>query len=155
MIYSVGARQRFVMLLGCYTGGMKTFALRLRPHQDLYEELAAFTREKGLQAGVILTGVGSLERVELRLAHHPQTTVWQQDYYEIVSLTGTLSHDGLHLHMAVADGTGQTIGGHVKKGNRVNTTAEIVIGELREVKFARVMDEETGYGELVVEQKEK
>lgn len=132
---------------------METFALRLRPHQDLYEELAAFAGEQRLQAGFILACVGSLRRVELRLAGQPNTTVWAQNTFEIVSLTGTLAPDGAHLHLSASDGTGQTIGGHMGKGNLIHTTAEIVIGELSDLRFSRARDGETGYNELVVEKR--
>jgi predicted DNA-binding protein with PD1-like motif len=42
------------------------------------------------------------------------------------------------------------IGGHVKEGCVVHTTAELVIGELEEFIFARELDRETGFDELVV-----
>jgi hypothetical protein len=49
--------------------------------------------------------------------------------HEIVSLVGTLALDGDHLHIAVSDSTGRTIGGHLMEGSLVYTTAEIAVGE--------------------------
>jgi len=43
-----------------------------------------------------------------------------------------------------------TLGGHLQDGNIVRTTAELVIGELTDVSFSRLLDPETGYDELVV-----
>lgn len=131
---------------------MKTYALRLRPHQDLRAELEAFAKANDLKAGFIMTCVGSLRHAALRLANQPDTTHYE-DKFEILSLVGTLSPDGPHLHIALADGTGKTIGGHVQAGNLIYTTAEIVIGELDDVTFSRPIDPETTYDELVVSQR--
>jgi predicted DNA-binding protein with PD1-like motif len=69
---------------------------------------------------------------------------------EIVSLTGTLGADGLHVHISLAAADGVCIGGHLVQGCIVNTTAELVIGELPDVAFHRLADPATGYAELVV-----
>jgi predicted DNA-binding protein with PD1-like motif len=61
-----------------------------------------------------------------------------------VALSGTLSPDGPHLHIAVADAAGRTLGGHLGVGSIVHTTAEIVVVELRGVDFSRQPDRETG-----------
>jgi predicted DNA-binding protein with PD1-like motif len=128
---------------------MKTYALRLRPHQDLRLELEAFAKANDLKAGFIMTCVGSLRQAELRLANQNETTHYE-DKFEILSLVGTLSPDGPHLHIALADGTGKMIGGHVQAGNLIYTTAEIVIGELDDLVFSRPIDPETSYDELAI-----
>lgn len=128
---------------------MKTYALRLHPHQDLRLELEAFARAHQLQAAFILTCVGSLRHAALRLANQPDTTHYE-DKFEILSLVGTLSPDGPHLHVALSDGTGRTIGGHLQPGNLIYTTAEIVIAELSDKQFSRPIDPETTYDELVI-----
>jgi hypothetical protein len=73
-----------------------------------------------------------------------------QERFEIVSLTGTISRHGCHLHMALADHQGNVVGGHVLEGCEVFTTAEIVIGECVNQVFSREHDEDTGFDELVV-----
>jgi uncharacterized protein len=128
---------------------METYALRLRPNQDLRHELEAFAKAKNLQAAFILTCVGSLRHAALRLANKPDTTHYE-DKFEIVSLVGTLSKDGPHLHISLSDGTGTMIGGHVQMGNLIYTTAEIVIGELADKVFSRPIDPETTYDELEI-----
>jgi predicted DNA-binding protein with PD1-like motif len=127
--------------------GLKTYALRLRPGQDLRVELERFAKEKGLRAGLILTAVGSLQKASLRLANQSNPTSYE-DKFEIVSLVGTLSPDGVHLHLSLSDGTGKTIGGHLVEGCTIYTTAEIVIGELKGLRFTREQDAQTGYKEL-------
>lgn len=128
---------------------MRTFALRLPPGADLKQELVRVTTDQQLQAGFVLTCVGSLRLAALRLADQPDTTLYEGKF-EIVSLVGTLCPDGPHLHISISDGQGVTIGGHLQDGSQVYTTAEIVIGELEDSRFTRELDPLSGYDELVV-----
>ncbi|MEJ2709485.1 MAG: DNA-binding protein [Anaerolineales bacterium] len=133
---------------------MKTYALRLHPGQDLIWELERFCEQRQLRAGLVLTCVGSLRRAALRLANQPTTEIYERKF-EIVSLVGTLSPDGPHLHISLSDAQGKTIGGHLQEGCLVNTTAEIVIAELEGKVFLREMDPQTGYEELVISEEEE
>jgi predicted DNA-binding protein with PD1-like motif len=128
---------------------LKAYALRLKPGDDLRQQLTAFLAAHGIKAGAVLTCVGSLTTVTLRLANQDGPTVYQ-GHFEIVSLVGTLSTNGSHLHLSVADSTGRTLGGHLLDGCRVYTTAEIVLGELPALEFGREADPAFGYKELVV-----
>jgi predicted DNA-binding protein with PD1-like motif len=69
---------------------------------------------------------------------------------EIVSLTGTLGPDGMHVHISLARADGACIGGHLVSGCIVHTTAELVIGALEGAEFRRQPDPVTGYAELSV-----
>lgn len=128
---------------------MKTYAMRLTPAQDLRKELETFAKVNQLRAGVVLTCVGSLTQAALRLANADNTSQFAGPF-EIVSLVGTFSPDGVHLHISISDGQGQMLGGHLMEGSLIYTTAEIVLGELEEVAFKRSLDQLTGYDELVV-----
>lgn len=128
---------------------MRTYALRLKPGQDVRQQLTAFVAKHQLRAGAMVTCVGSLTQVTLRLANQETPTVYH-GHFEIVSLVGTLSTAGSHLHLAVADSTGRTIGGHLLDGNLVYTTAEVVLGVLEELDFRREPDPTFGYQELSV-----
>ncbi|QNP54079.1 DNA-binding protein [Hymenobacter qilianensis] len=128
---------------------MRTYALRLAPGQDLRQQLQAFAQAYQIKAATIITGVGSLTTVRLRLANQPGSTEYK-GHFEVVSLVGTLSVNGSHLHLAVADSAGQTIGGHLVDGNLVYTTMELVIGVLEELDFRRETDPVSTYQELVV-----
>lgn len=125
------------------------YVLRLQPGDDLRESLERFTHDHGLRAAFIVTCAGSLEAAAIRFADKADATTIL-DKFEIVSLTGTLSPDGPHLHIALSDSSGHTVGGHVVKGCRIYTTAEIVIGELDDVGFTRELDPRTRSKELVV-----
>ncbi|MEZ7195134.1 PPC domain-containing DNA-binding protein [Pseudodesulfovibrio karagichevae] len=129
---------------------MATEATRLAPGQDLLAELERLFAETGAGAGCVLACVGSLTTAVIRFANHPESTSLA-GHFEIVSLTGVLSPDGAHCHIAVSDGEGGTIGGHLMLGCRVYTTAEIVVGLLPGVRFTRPFDPRTGYPELAVE----
>jgi len=126
-----------------------TFAFRLRPGQDLKREILAFAERHGLRAPVVLTCVGSLTRVSIRLAGAVNTLV-REGKFEIISLVGCADPPRGHLHLGVADEAGSTLGGHLTDGCVVNTTAEVVLGELPGVTFRRQPDEKSGYHELVV-----
>ncbi|HOY04605.1 MAG TPA: DNA-binding protein, partial [Saprospiraceae bacterium] len=128
---------------------MKIHALRLTPGQDLRRELEAFTRKEHLQAGFIITCVGSLQQAVIRPANQPDALT-RVEKFEIVSLTGTLSPDGPHLHIALSDSLGNTFGGHLLEGNLIYTTAEIVIGEAEQFRFSRETDPVTTYKELKI-----
>ena len=49
--------------------GLKVYALRLKPNQDLFRELENFVRENDLKAAFIMTCVGSLTKATIRLAY--------------------------------------------------------------------------------------
>jgi predicted DNA-binding protein with PD1-like motif len=105
---------------------------------DLKQALEAFTRVEALSAGCILSGIGSLSAARLRMpgALGEADAVRTFDGpMEIVSLAGTLSPDGLHVHVSLAGRDGACVGGHLVPGCIVHTTAELVIGELTDVAF--------------------
>ncbi len=126
---------------------MKVFALRLKPNQDLRQSLKVFAQVQNLRSGFILTAIGSLKQATIRFANQDVSTVLN-DKFEILSLNGTVANTGVHLHIAIADKTGKTIGGHLDNGCVIYTTAEIVIGASEEFSFIRTLDEQTGYKEL-------
>jgi predicted DNA-binding protein with PD1-like motif len=91
----------------------------------------------------------TLGAVALRLAGARERLRREGDF-EIVALTGTLAPAGVHLHLAVADSTGQTLGGHLIEGCVVRTTAELVVAADGSVVFDREPDPATGFDELVI-----
>jgi len=130
-------------------GGSTPFILRLMPGEDLRGSLEALVREQGLQAAYVASCVGSLKVAAIRFADAPAATKVEGPF-EIVGLSGTLSRDGPHLHIALSDRDGKTIGGHLGLGSIIHTTAEIVVVALEDIEFSRKKDERTGYSELLV-----
>lgn len=129
---------------------MRTHVFRLRPGEDLRKSIARFAKKNGVQAGIILTCVGSLRQATVRLAHELKV-VTLREKFEIVSLVGTFEKDDMHLHISLSDKSGKTIGGHLKEGCLVHVTAEVAVAELPGLRFSREPDPETGFEELVVD----
>ena len=119
-----------------------THAIRLKPGPDLRQEIASFVKKENIKARWIITCVGSLTSTNMRFANQPEGTN-AKGHFEIVSLLGTISTNGSHLHLSVSDRQGNTIGGHLLEGNLVYTTAEIAISESKNLEFARKNDGST------------
>lgn len=139
----------FFALLAPAFAQLRIEALRLGPGQDIRKEIEAFVQKENIDAASVISAVGSVSEGALRLANRKETTTYKGPL-EIVSLSGTMGKDGVHLHMALADGDGKTIGGHVTDGSKVYTTLEIVLGIYPQFVFKRVMDRKTGYQELEI-----
>jgi uncharacterized protein len=154
------------------------YATRMKPGADLVSSIEGFAAQAVAAAAAthaanistsnscfVLSAVGSLQCVTLRMANASRVgtdgdgsssnvipandlKTWNQRL-EIVSLVGTLSPSGKHLHMSVSDEHGHVFGGHVMSGT-IYTTLELVLGVIQGVSFSREMDPSTRYGELVV-----
>ncbi len=132
---------------------MNLYPLRLAPGVDLLHSLQHLPIEQGQQAGMVLSGIGSLAGARLRLAGQSSFSTLRGDL-EILSLAGSLSTTGAHLHISLAEGTtGRVIGGHLGAGSRVRTTAELLVVWLPEWTFQRVIDAATGCRELQIERR--
>jgi predicted DNA-binding protein with PD1-like motif len=128
---------------------MRNYTFRLKPGQDLFDSISLFIQENQVQAGCILSGVGSLTHVALRFANQDSYANFE-GHFEIVSITGTVSIHGSHLHISVSDEDGKTIGGHLDSGCKIYTTAEIVIAVFEDLIYKREYAADSGYEELVV-----
>jgi uncharacterized protein len=128
---------------------MRNYTFRLKAGQDLFDSISLFVREKQVQAGCVLSGVGSLTQVALRFANQDSYANFR-GHFEIVSMTGTVSIHGSHLHISVSNEEGNTIGGHLDSGCKIYTTAEIVLAVFDDVVYKREFAEDSGYEELVV-----
>jgi predicted DNA-binding protein with PD1-like motif len=128
---------------------VKNYTFRLKSGQDLFDAIDAFLREKNIEAGCVLSAVGSLTHFKLRFANQ-ETFAEGDGHFEIVSITGTVSTHGSHLHVSISDEQGRTTGGHLVSGCSIYTTAEIVLAVFEGVLYKREFAEDSGYDELVV-----
>ena len=128
---------------------MQTLTFRLKPGQDLLNEIESVVVEKNIEAGCVLSAVGSLTHATLRLANREYYSEYD-GYFEIVSMTGTVSIHGSHLHISISNGDGKTIGGHLVPGCKIYTTAEMVLAIFEDVVYKREYAEDLGYEELVI-----
>ena len=126
--------------------------LRLMPGNDLRLSVENFVKEYKIQAGWIVTCAGSLTSYSIRFANQNKS-VNDSGHFEIVGLAGTVSVNGCHLHITIADDKGKTIGGHLMHGCKIYTTAEIVLVESGTYIFTRQIDETTSWRELQVSKK--
>lgn len=141
-----------LLLISCQHTMNKTHAFRLKPGNDIKKEIDAYVKANKIQAGWISCGVGSLTDYNIRFANQPEGSKGS-GHFEIVSLIGTVSVNGSHIHISISDSTGKTIGGHLLDRNLVYTTAEIVIQESDDLVFTRENDGSTPWEELQVRKK--
>jgi uncharacterized protein len=127
-----------------------THAFRLKPGQDLRSAIELYVKENNIVAGWVGTCVGSLTEYNIRFANQ-QNGSKGSGHFEIVSLTGTVSTNGSHIHISVSDSTGNTIGGHLLQGCTIYTTAEIVLQSDSNFIFKREKDGSTPWEELQIE----
>ena len=126
---------------------MRELSCRLKRGSDLKDSIEKICIENDVDTAIILSGVGCLYKVKIRLAK-AEGYLEDDNDYEIVSLNGTISKGSAHIHIALSDETGKTIGGHLMEGCLVNTTCELVMGVLEEYSSERKFDQETGYDEI-------
>ena len=129
-------------------GNLKCHCVRLRRGDDLMLSIQEICREKHIAAGVVLSAVGCISKGRVRDASG--VTIREiADHCEIVSLNGTVGEARCHLHIALSKEDLSTIGGHLCPGCIINTTCELIIGELENCVYDVEFDEETGYDELI------
>lgn len=129
---------------------MQALPLRLTPQQDLRAALESTLAGRSASAAFVLQAIGSLSVARIRFAGMPQSQELRGDM-EILTLAGTLSPDGAHLHISVSDAQGKVSGGHVDYGCVIRTTAEILVALLPEHTFSRAMDPASGFKELFID----
>lgn len=127
---------------------MKYHCLRLHRGDDLLESIKALAKKEHIQAGVVLSSVGCISRGRVRDASG--VTIREiGEHCEILSVNGTVSEKRCHLHIALSREDLSCLGGHLCPGCIINTTCELVIGELPGVGIDVEFDSETGYDELI------
>ena len=131
----------------------KFHALRLKPGEDLKLAIQNYVSANKIQAGWVASCAGSLTTWSIRFANQEKGETGS-GHFEITGLSGTLSVNGSHLHLAISDSTGKTIGGHLLEGCIVYTTAEIMIGESSTLIFSREKDGTTSWEELQIRKKD-
>lgn len=127
----------------------RPFAFRLTRGADLKQSILDATRANGMGAGCVLSVVGCLSTLRIRLADGETLLCLEKDF-EIIAVSGTLTSDHAHLHISVADKQGAVLGGHLCEGTIVSHTAEICLMGFENYVFTRAFDPDTGFTELVI-----
>jgi uncharacterized protein len=127
---------------------MQIYVKRLMPDQDIKVELNSFLDENQISSAAIISAVGSVKEYALRVSDG-STVIRGSENREIVSLSGILTKDGIHVHVSLSGLDGLVIGGHLMEGCLVHTTLELVFISI-EIDLTRKYDLITGYKELVL-----
>lgn len=138
----------------------KVLVVRIKPKSDLLKSLHSIVEENGINAGVILSGVGLLCEERIRNCktlpkEYPITDV-NRSYLsfdrpmEILALSGNISvvenQPLVHAHIILSyidDGEIRVIGGHLIDGCIIYGFAEVMLMELKEIKMMKYFDDET------------
>lgn len=130
---------------------MRQITKRFEKGSDLKESIINLAKENIVTAGVVVCSVGSLSKVNLRLAGATEN-LEKSGEFEIISVNGRIAKDGshVHLHLSVSDHKGDVFGGHVKEGCIVRTTLELVILAFDNVVYTVGNDHKTGFKELFI-----
>lgn len=123
--------------------------LRLPPGVDVRRELERLVGAGHVPPGFVIAGVGSVADAIVRFAGQAAERRWPGPH-ELLTLSGSLSVNGAHLHASFANGEGRVVGGHMAYGNEVRTTVELLLLDTPDWALRREWDETTGYPELVV-----
>ncbi|MFQ6013215.1 MAG: PPC domain-containing DNA-binding protein [Thermoplasmata archaeon] len=130
--------------------------VKLQRGEEVLPSLQEALEERGVASGLVLTGIGALEGVELGW-FDPKAGVYVrkrlEGSHELLSLQGsvTLGADPpLHLHASLAGSDLRAVGGHLFEG-RVSVLAEIGIRHLEGLRLTRRKNPATGLNELDVE----
>lgn len=131
----------------------RVVALRLRPGTDVLLGLEEACKRAGINNGVILSAIGSLDSphfcnpVELptKAGYGYGETLHLTGPIELTNASGIICHDdegntNLHVHMTVTDRHGVAHGGHLVEGTKVLLTVDVVIAEIEGLVMGRKFD---------------
>ncbi|MCI2056139.1 MAG: DNA-binding protein [Oscillibacter sp.] len=136
----------------------RIFPYRLSPGEDVFTSLQKLCEQEHILNGVMLSGIGSMNGMQVYDIQQPSDMVASCGYgepivmeglYELLSMSGLIcqGEDGkpsLHLHCTFADSNGHVFGGHMGEGCIVKVTVEGCIGELGGVSMKRELQPELG-----------
>lgn len=137
-----------------FSGGRvrEMIALRLDQGEDVLGSIEAVAKEKDIHTGVVVSGIGTLDRA--RLHHITHTGYPPKDRFveyegpiELLSIDGIIAEHAPHLHTCISIEE-TTYMGHLEPGCRVLYLAEIAIAVLDGVRLRRRPHPETGVGQL-------
>jgi len=105
---------------------MDSLPLKLNSGSDLRLSLEAIGLDSK-KPGFVLGVVGNLSRACFQCPGRSKPTVLEGNL-EIITLNGTFSPDGVHLHLSISDGDCNVWGGHLEIGSLVLKGADLLVG---------------------------
>ena len=133
----------------------RVVALRLKPGTDVLLGLEEACKRSGINNGVILSAIGSLDsphfcdvvEVPTKAGYGYGEVLHLTGPIELTNASGIICHDdegntNLHVHMTLTDRHGNAHGGHLVEGTKVLLTVDVSIGEISGVIMGRKFDNE-------------
>jgi hypothetical protein len=123
--------------------------VRLAYGDLLLESIQEICKQRRMRDGVILTGFGSLTDVAVSGAvgaSFPPRKFYRRTRprgVEILAMSGVIANYHVHCHMVLSD-RNQAFGGHLERGCRILSLAEIALMRVNGIKLARLVDTTTG-----------
>lgn len=123
--------------------------VRLTYGELLLESIQEICQQRRIRDGVILTGFGSLTDFAVSGAigaSFPPRKFYKRTRprgVEILAMAGVIANYHVHCHLVLSD-RNQAFGGHLEKGCRVLSLAEIALMRVSGIKLARLVDDTTG-----------
>ena len=107
--------------------------VRLNPGEDVLLSLREAVQNSGITHGLILSGVGSLDRYHVHVVkttNMPPGDVFfaGEGPFDILTLTGAILDGRVHAHITFSN-TEQALGGHLEEGCRVLTFSVVTLAE--------------------------
>lgn len=115
----------------------------------LLESIQEICRQQRIRNGIILTGFGSLADIAVSGAvgaSFPPRKFYKRTRprgVEILAMSGIIADYHVHCHIVLCDRT-WAFGGHLERGCRVLSLAEIALMRITGIKLARLIDATTG-----------
>ena len=133
----------------------RVVALRLKPGTDVLLGLEEACKRSGINNGVILSAIGSLDsphfcdvvEVPPKAGYGYGEVLHLTGPIELTNASGIICHDdegntNLHVHMTLTDRHGNAHGGHLVEGTKVLLTVDVIIAEIEGLVMGRKFDEE-------------
>jgi predicted DNA-binding protein with PD1-like motif/glutaredoxin len=109
---------------------MRALPIHLEAGADLRGSLEDLALEQQA-TGFVLSVVGNMSQACFACPGQPEPTVLRGEL-EIITLQGTVSPSGVHLHLSFSDPGCQVWGGHLEHGSLVLKGADLLVGVLQE-----------------------
>tara|TARA_Y100001968_G_scaffold191429_1_gene175393 strand:+ start:395 stop:1012 length:618 start_codon:yes stop_codon:yes gene_type:complete len=105
---------------------MHSYSVKLPPNTDLLQALDQIARNENA-FGYVLGVVGNLSRAAFQCPGRAEPEIIESTL-EIITLNGTISPEGSHLHLSVSDTACKVWGGHLERGAYVLKGVDILLG---------------------------
>ncbi len=122
--------------------------VRVDEGENFFESLKEALAQFDVNSGIILFGIGMLEKFTISDTMEGHITkTYFDDPWELIACHGTIAQDNgisIHIHASLGDLDKRSmVGGHLFDGE-VRIVCEVAIRVLKDMKLTRELDEKTG-----------